>query len=162
MRTFFHRVRKNLFPRWKLMFLDSLKRGRCLFSRAPKNIKIEWLTRKLWYQTCSKRKSLTSDFIILGFTQVPHFEYFIREFNAKSMKVNASLWKIYENINYVIEVKLFLLLHVWYHNFLVNHSILIFLDTQKSRDRVLSNGSKNINFHRRKPFFRPRWKKVAI
>ena len=57
--TFFHHARKIIFPRRKLMCLDSLKRGRSLLFCAPKIIKIEWLTRKWRCQTYRERKSLT-------------------------------------------------------------------------------------------------------
>ena len=51
------------------MYLGSLKSPECLFSNAPKIIKNEILTRKLWCQTYSKPKCSTrirSDFFVIG------------------------------------------------------------------------------------------------
>ena len=84
--TFFHRVRKNIFPRRKLMFLDPLERGWSLLFWASKIIKIEWLTKKLWCQTYSKAKSSTRIHKVFFFTQVQVFDYFLKEINRNSME----------------------------------------------------------------------------
>ena len=69
-----------------------------------------------------REKKLNLDFAILVFTQVPNFDYFIREFNGKSMEINANLGKVNENVKLEIEVMLFLSLYLWHHSFVVNHS----------------------------------------
>ena len=148
------------------MFLDPLERGRSLLSRASKIIKIEWLTKKLWSQTCSVEKSIARihkvffffsgcSFSIAGIGFSLNFYWFPSENNQKHVFVckKKTLW---------IRVELFALLYVWHHNFFVSHSILMILDAQKSRDHPLSNGSKNINFRRGKIFFRTRWTKWAF
>ena len=151
------------------MFLDSLERTRFLLFWASKIIKNEWLTRKLWWQTSSKGKSSTwfhNVFILLTFHLFPlnflDFYWFSIDFllisPRKSFKTDIcvkkkALWN---------QVELFPLLVVCHHNFLVNHSFCMILDAQKSRNRALSNESKNINFPNGKIFSRTRWKKVSI
>ena len=147
------------------MFLDPLKRGWSLLFWASKIIKIEWLTRKLWCQTYSKAKSSTRihnvsfslkyRFLIIFWRKSIEIQWKPNTGNGKwaAAEKKKTLW---------IRAMLFSTLHVWHHNFFVSHSILMILDAQKSRDRPLSNGSKNINFRREKVFLRTRWKKIYI
>ena len=76
MHTFFHRARKNTFPRRKLMCLDSLERGRSLLFCAPKIIKIEWLTRKWWCQIYREWKSSIRFCIFYFFMEFPFSHWF--------------------------------------------------------------------------------------
>ena len=81
-------------------------------------------------------------------------------YKSKSVAHTEEFQKIVKNLYLCEEVKnekrieFFLSLYVWHHHFLANHSILIILGAQKSRDRPISNESKHINFLRGKIFLR--------
>ena len=79
--------------------------------------------------------------------------------NGNQLKINANQWEDHRKLTLRKRVELFIYRYVWHHNFLVNHSICMILDAQKSRDCPLSNGSKIIDFHRGKIFLRTPWKK---